>query len=79
VSYVIESGIEIPPPLRPPGTRSRPRSPIALTLEKMDVLQSVLLDSARDYDMARGTFPTLRPKRFITRKTRAGWRVWRVQ
>lgn len=76
--YVIESGVPIPPPMKPPGTRGRPQSELTLVLDRMEVGQSVLLTDADDYTKVRGRFVTMKPRHFVSRKSRAGWRIWRV-
>jgi len=63
--YLIEKGIPIP---------ENPDSLVA-TLRAMGVGDSILLDKPFRSGLHN---IRLKPKRFTSRKTRDGWRVWRI-
>ena len=78
MSYVIETGIPIPQQKRTVW-RGRPRSELSTTMVSMDVGQSFLVDSMEDLSRVKGLSATLKPLRFTQRKSREGWRIWRVE
>jgi hypothetical protein len=74
MKYVIEDGIPAPEKVK---RTIPPKGPIRQTLEAMKPGQSVLLDTAREYDQARSAATYIGS--FVCRKVPGkGWRVWRT-
>lgn len=73
VSYVIERGTPVP-------TKGRPKTPIRIALDDMEIGDSVLFPTSGEFMKANSMLVLLRPKKFRTRKIPGeGWRVWRVE
>lgn len=78
MSYVIESGIEIPPRM---ASRKRDKTPLPEALEKLKVGQSVLVDDMSGSGIAASMLAVSRKTgySFTMRNMHNGVRVWRVR
>jgi hypothetical protein len=72
----IERNVPIPPAKR--GACGRPRCQATLLAEKLQVGESVLCGSSTEYDTMRARLQRL-GRKYVSRKMRDGWRVWRVE
>lgn len=82
VAFVVESGVALPADIGVPQKTGRQRGPsseMAKALSQMEPLQSMLCVNHADYKLATQRLAQLAPKRFISRKTGDGWRVWRLE
>lgn len=83
MTYTIEQGIPIPA-ARGGNTARRPvprppTSPLSLAMLAMEVGDSVLLQTAPEYQRVLGRLTRFAPRVFVVRKLpREGWRVWRT-
>lgn len=81
VSYVIETGVPIPPRAKPgPEMRgAKMKSPLSITLHRLALNESFLMEDHTEFLHSRGMFSKYMDRKFLTRKTRDGWRVWRIE
>ena len=80
MSYAIEDGIPIPAPRRGGGPPPRgPRTALTQAINKLEPGQSFLMTDPCEYRRTCGYVHCLPDRKFRTRKTREGWRVWRLE
>lgn len=79
MTFQIETGIPIPPQKGGKPRCYQQKSPVAIALDALEVSQSFLMDQHDDYMKSRGLFSKYLDRRYVTRKTGEGWRIWRVK
>ena len=81
-AFAIESGVKLPADLEVLKKRGRPpglSGDVPRVVGALEPTQSVLFDQYEHYRAATRHLALLAPKRFVSRKTGDGWRVWRLQ
>ncbi len=78
MTFVVESGIPLPPPRAGSKGGRRPRSPVSIAVSALEPGQSILFTEEADWLRMRGLWHVFGPGRLASRKMRDGWRVWRT-
>lgn len=78
-AYTIENNIPIPPSKGGRGgIQNSPRSELHQALASLQPRQSILLETPDEFQRVKSLWHRLPANSMTSRKTREGWRIWRI-